>query len=107
MQVKGMDNLKVALSEETSTRKTIIAASSIWHFLCSATLGGIYLAWFVNANKMQDAYEEFCKENDAANGYCDLILYNIAWQIGPFSDKEKALEYSDDLIDSCDTECRE
>ena len=70
---------------EPPAQKIRLVIGTVLHFLMAGAIGGLFLAWMVNVNNIQDEYEILCKKYD--NAHCDsseIILYDILFDHGPF-----------------------
>ena len=62
MQVNGMtmETMKVSVESESSGKKCCMAIGQIIHLVFAVVIGGIFIAYLVNVNDMQDAYLTSC-----------------------------------------------
>jgi len=91
------------MAVESPGKKFTMATGYFITFVATAILGGIYLAWMVNVNKIQTEYDTSC---ETRTGCPEVILYDVIFSLGSSSDSEKARQYMEDLdAAGCDGDC--
>lgn len=101
MEVRGIDDLRKQISKETCERKITILSCSLFNMLAAVTIGVFYALWSSNASKIQDKYIEISEERGE---HADYVLYDVLWAYGPFTDKELAASYKNDLLSDTESE---
>ena len=77
---------------EPPAQKIRLVIGTVFHFLMAGAIGGLFLAWMVNVNNIQEEYETFCDKTDKADCSDYIILYDVLFAHGPFEDKAEAME---------------
>lgn len=103
LQITGLEKLKEAHQNESTSRRCKIAVGQAIHALLALGLGITFIFWWSNASQIQEAYDNFCDRTNCR--LPDLVFYDVAFYNGRFSDIDQAQEYAEELREDCSEDC--
>ena len=72
---------------EPPAQKIRLVIGTVLHFLMAGAIGGLFLAWMVNVNNIQEEFDSLCDNSDMAEcSNSDIVVYDILFDHGPFED---------------------